>query len=82
MPFRNEHAARIKTPLSGDNVITRRKNIAPGIDIVIQRRPGGKAMIVQAYRFDVKRFTIAQAKKWLRDHNVKFILFEKAVPEK
>jgi hypothetical protein len=38
----------------------------------------GKFVELQAIRFDNKKFTVAQAKAWLKDHNHKPILFEPA----
>ena len=75
MPYPNEHTARITSPSA--YVRFRRKNIAPGVDVIFGIRKDGKTEI-QTYRFDAKRFTVAQAKAWLAEHNVKYILFEPA----
>ncbi|GAG77318.1 unnamed protein product, partial [marine sediment metagenome] len=32
----------------------------------------------QAYRFKKINFTAAEAKKWLKDHDIKYMLFEPA----
>jgi hypothetical protein len=80
MPYPNEHAARIQNPLSGDSAVYARKNIAPGIDIILQKPKGDASapMRVQAYRFDKNVFTPEEAKSWLKKHSISFILFEPA----
>lgn len=77
-PFANEHAARIIDPGKFEKDSFRRKNITKGVDIIIGRLKGKTTTTTQAYRFDDKIFTVAQAKKWLRDHDIKWILFEKS----
>jgi hypothetical protein len=78
MPYPNEHAARVKSPDAFQDGSFRRKNIAPGIDIIIGRLKGETTTTTQAYRFKKASFTASEAKKWLADHDVKYILFEKA----
>lgn len=79
MPFANQHSGRIIAPSKFIKSSFRSKNIAPGIRIIIGRkRPSGRAMVVQAVRFDSRKFTAAQAKAWLRSHGYSPILFEKA----
>lgn len=77
MPFENEHAARLKSP--GGFVRIRRgvDRGGPGIDFLFGVRKDGKSEI-QAIRFDRKKFTTAEARKWLADHDFKPIEFEKA----
>jgi len=74
MPYPNEHAARITDP--GQYEKFARKNIAPGIDIILGIS-GGKSE-TQAYRFDKNKFAPEEAKQWLKDHNEKYISFEPA----
>jgi hypothetical protein len=74
MPFLNQHAARIKSPGQYDKFA--RKNIAPGIDIILGIK--GNTSETQAYRFDKNKFTVKQARAWLKEHNVKIISFESA----
>jgi len=78
MPFPNEHSARIRNP--GDFVQRsfRRKNIRNGIDIITGWLEGQTTMTTQAYRFKVTVFTAEEAKKWLKDHKINYILFEPA----
>ena len=78
MPYPNEHAARVKAPLSQETGVFARKNIAPSIDIIIQRPKSGGAMETQAYRFDKNRFTAEEARNWLKKHDIKYISFEPA----
>jgi len=77
MPFPNEHAARLKDP--SQYVRFRRENdkFGTGIHAVwgIKR---DQTTELQAIRFDAKKFTAEEAKKWLKDHDQKAILFEKA----
>lgn len=77
-PFPNEHAFRILEPSKFQEGSFRRKNISTGIDIILGRLKGETTMTTQAYRFKKDNFTFAQAKKWLRDHDIKWILAEEA----
>lgn len=43
-------------------------------------RATGKSA-TQSYRFPKDKFTAAQARKWLKDHKIKFISFERASGE-
>jgi len=79
MPYPNEHAARMKDPSLFQKDSFRRKNITSGIDIIIGRLKGQDTTTTQAYRFDKDKYTAEQARKWLKDHNIKPILFEKAI---
>ena len=74
MPYSKEHSARLIDP-SGYSKFAR-KNIAPGIDIILGIS-GGKSE-TQAYRFSKEAFTAAEAKAWLKEHKVSPISFEKA----
>ena len=78
MPYPNEHAARLRDPGDFQQDSFRRKEIAPGVLIVMGRLKGQQTMTAQSYRFDKERFTAAQAKTWLKDHDVKNISFEEA----
>jgi hypothetical protein len=78
-PFVAEHAARVTNPSIFRQNTFRRKKIAPGVSIIVAKRPGSNKMEVQSYRFDAKRFTPAQARSWLKENKVKARL-EKARP--
>lgn len=77
-PYPNEHAARIKDPDEFEQDSFRRKNIDDGIDIIIGRLKGETSTTTQAYRFKSAKFTADEAKKWLSDHDIKYISFEAA----
>jgi len=76
MPYPNEHAARITDPGQYDRI--RRKNDAfgKGIDVIYGVKDGKSE--VQAIRFDASKFTAAQAKKWLKDHDYTAVEFAEA----
>lgn len=79
MPFPNFHAARVRRP--GDFLrIVVLKTLDNGIMIYggpLKSDPSGSAQ-TQAYRFPKDKFTVGQARKWLKDHDIKTILFERA----
>ena len=90
-PFENEHSARIKSPNLFDADTFRRKADGtiygklkvPATVAVIwakfkeQNKPSDQPH-PQALRFPTKSWTVAQAKKWLKDNNVKYEKFEPA----
>ena len=82
-PYIGEHSARLTNPDQYDEF--RRENDKFGIGIHaiwgIKLKPKRTAEL-QAIRFDAKKFTVAKAKQWLKDHDYKPILFEPAKEEK
>lgn len=52
-----------------------------GIDAILGYKKDGSSAI-QSFRFDKKKFTPAEAKKWLKDHNLKADLEPAAEPVK
>lgn len=95
MPYPNEHAARLidpdsldpkrvaRTHGSGDGMVQGVK-IPDSIDVIwfiIEREDGGEAPVAQALRFPVRRWTEKEARDWLKEHKIKFILFEPATEE-
>src|SRR5574343_494712 len=86
MPYPNFHAARVRDP--GDFVDSsfRSKELpdTKGILLVMGKLKSDKngSMVAQVYRFPKDSYTVDEAKKWLRDNNVKYILFEPAKEEK
>jgi len=78
MPFPNEHAARVRSPRDFKEESFRRMTIAPGISIIIGRLKGETAATTQSYRFDKTKFTVSEAKAWLKEHDVKYLSFEAA----
>lgn len=82
MPYPHEHAARIRNPGLFKEDSFRRKVVDRGVNIIIGKlKDGDDSMVIQAYRFDVSYFTAAQAKKWLRDHDIEPISFEAATKD-
>ena len=78
MPFPNEHAGRMKAPGGFKPDSFRRKKIAPGVSMIMGRKKGETTMTAQSVRFDKDKFTAAEARKWLADHDMKPISFEAA----
>lgn len=77
-PLVHEHSARVASPGSFVEGSFRRKKIASGVSIIIAKRKLSGAMEVQAYRFDTEKFTAAEAREWLKEHKVDYLVFEKA----
>ncbi len=76
MPYPNEHAARILSP--GGFSEFRRKQIAPGLSLILGKLKGSIRWVTQAYRFNKKNYTSEKARKWLKDHNISYKSFEAA----
>lgn len=77
MPLPTEHSARLENP---DKYIRfRRENdkFGKGIHAVWGILKNGKVEL-QSIRFDKTKFTVEQAKKWLKEHDYKPISFEPA----
>lgn len=90
-PYPNEHSARIKNPDLFDPDTWRRKKdgtiygkikVPMTADVIWGKLKGSAKPsdmpIPQAIRFPVEDWTVAQAKKWLKDNNVKYEKFEPA----
>lgn len=78
-PYPAEHAARIVDPAKFIPDSFRRRTITEGIDAIFGKlKDDGDAMVLQAYRFDKERYTAAQARAWLKEHDAKPIEFEAA----
>jgi hypothetical protein len=77
MPFPNFHAARVKEPGRFQNIVVLKK-LKNGIMIYGGKLKGKTTTTAQSYRFPKAKFTVAQAKTWLREHEIKPILFEPA----
>lgn len=81
-PYPNFHAARVKQPGLFVRIVVL-QTLPNGIMIYggpLKSDPGGSG-VAQAYRFSKEKFTVVQAKKWLKDHNIEYILFEPAKAE-
>jgi hypothetical protein len=77
MPYPNEHAARLKEPSGYDRFRRENDKFGSGIHAIWGIK-SGQAVELQAIRFDSKKFTVAEAKSWLKAHDYKPILFEPA----
>lgn len=77
MPYPNEHSARIESP--GKYIRFRRENdkFGSGIDAIWGVKKD-QTVELQAIRFDKNKFTVAQAKAWLKEHDYSPISFEAA----
>lgn len=96
MPFLNQHAARMQDPdlfdsdtyrtTAGGKIFGGRLEVPSTINILWGKFKGkskpSDPPILQSFRFNVKDWTEVQARKWLKDNNIKFILFEKATGPK
>lgn len=92
MPFRNEHASRLQNPDKFDDKSFRRndspifgKKLPVGVEVIWGKIEGKSApadpVIPQSIRFPKDKYTVAQAKKWLSDNEINYILFEPALKE-
>lgn len=80
MPFPNFHSARLIDPQRFERFATQKDQGGDGVDFILGIRADDGSEI-QAIRFDRTKFTVAEAKKWLVDHDFKAILFEEATGE-
>jgi HK97 family phage major capsid protein len=79
-PYPNEHAARLKDPDQYDDFRREVDAGGEGIDFIYGFKDDESEL--QAIRFDKSRYTIAQAKEWLDEHDMEPILFEPASEER
>jgi hypothetical protein len=77
MPYPTEHSARLKDPSRYERFRRENDKFGPGIHAVWGITADGKAEL-QAIRFDAAKFSVAEAKAWLKEHDHKPILFEPA----
>jgi hypothetical protein len=80
MPFPNWHSGRVKNPNLFSSIKVLQK-LSNGIMIYggpLKSNPRGNSE-VQTYRFPKSKFTAAEAKQWMREHDIKWISFESAV---
>lgn len=81
MPYPNEHAARINEPGKYSDIRRENDKFGEGVDVIWGVKENGDTEI-QAIRFRSEKFTAAQAREWLKDHDYKPIEFEEATGEK
>jgi len=77
MPYPTEHSARLKDPSRYERFRRENDKFGPGIHAVWGITADGKAEL-QAIRFDAEKFSVDEAKAWLKEHGHKPILFEPA----
>ncbi|MFH1022120.1 MAG: Mu-like prophage major head subunit gpT family protein [Planctomycetota bacterium] len=77
MPFSNDHAARLRDPARYERFRRENDKFAKGIHAIWGILRGGKVEL-QSIRFDAGKFTADEARKWLKAHHFKPILFEPA----
>lgn len=81
MPYKNEHAARIKDPDQYDSFSRKNNEFGEGIHVIYGIKEDEELTEVQAIRFDKDTFTVDEAKEWLEEHDWKYIKFEPAIDE-
>lgn len=70
MPFPNEHASRQEDPSKYKSFRRENNKFGPGIDVIWGILPDGKTEL-QTIRFAADKYTPEEAKKWLKEHNMK-----------
>ena len=83
-PYPNEHAARLKDPSQYERFRRVNDEGGAGVDFIygIKTVDGEEVVELQAVRFDAERFTPAQARQWLTDHDHAAMEFEEATGQK
>jgi len=76
-PYPNEHAARMKSPDGYKRMRRQNDKFGPGIHAIFGVTDEDKTEL-QAVRFDREKFTAAEAKAWLKEHDMKPTGFEPA----
>lgn len=78
-PYANEHSARITDPGKYDEFRRENNKFKDGIHAIwgIILKPKRKSEL-QAIRFDKDKYSVAEAKKWLKDNDIEYIAFEPA----
>ena len=80
MPYKGEHAARLKDPKGYETFRRENDKFGAGVHAIWGITEDGKAEL-QSIRFDAKKFNVTEAKEWLEEHGHKPILFEPASAE-
>jgi hypothetical protein len=66
-PYPNEHAARLHDPDQYDRIRRVNDDLGAGVDAIYGIKDGVSEL--QAIRFDADRFTAAEARQWLSEHD-------------
>lgn len=82
-PYPGFHAARMVEPGKFDEESFRTKILdkTTGLAAIMGKLKGESSMTIQAYRFPKDKYTAEEARKWLKDHDLKPVSFEKAKEE-
>ena len=82
-PYPNEHACRLQSPDKFSSFRRNNNRFGEGIHAIFGIRVVDDERVskLQAIRFDKTKFTTTQARKWLKDHDHKCILFEPATEQ-
>jgi len=79
MPYPNEHAARITDPGQYDSFRRQNDRFGSGIHAIFGVKNGPpRTSELQSIRFDKAKFSVEEAKKWLKNHKYTPIAFEPA----
>lgn len=78
-PYPNEHAARVTDPDQYDSFRRQNNKFKSGIHAIwgIKKGPPRKSEL-QSVRFDKTKYSVSEAKAWLKKNDIKYILFEPA----
>jgi len=79
-PYPNEHAARLTDPAQYDEFARETDAGGPGIDFIYGIKDNKSE--IQAIRFDADRYSEADARAWLDEHDFEPIEFEPATNER
>ena len=77
-PYPNEHSCRLEDPDKYIRVRRQNDKFGKGIHAIWGVQGGGKPVELQAIRFAKSKFTAAEARAWIKDHDYKCKLFEPA----
>lgn len=80
MPYISEHAVRIADPDKYERYRRENDKFGAGIDVIWGITRDGKVE-VQAIRFDAKRYSIEDVRKWLAEHGYRALAIEPARAE-
>lgn len=80
MPYKNEHAFRIKEPEQFDSFSRKNNEFGAGIHVIYGIKDNKST--VQSIRFATSKFTFQEAKDWMKSHDWTYIKAEEATGNK
>jgi hypothetical protein len=80
MPYLTEHAVRLESPSKYERFRRENDKFGEGIDVIWGITADGKVEL-QALRFDAKRYSIEDVRKWLKEHGYEDATIEPAKGE-